>query len=62
MKLSFSNFKMKMTPSKLLTSVFYDHLSFKFHGIITLWGENKSNFLAKDVPVDIDIENDNLIS
>ena len=29
MKLSFINFNMKMTPSKLLTSVFYDHLSFK---------------------------------
>ena len=29
MKLSSINFNMKMTPSNLLTSVFYDHLSFK---------------------------------
>ena len=29
MKLSFINFNVKMTPSKLLTSVLYNHLSFK---------------------------------
>ena len=33
MKLSLINFNMKMTPSKPLTPVFYDHLSYLFTGI-----------------------------
>ena len=33
MKFSFINFNMKMTPFKLLTSVFYDHVSFKIPSI-----------------------------